>query len=87
MSRHIDGGYGERADGGRQPGQTGPAAAVSGDSIAIAGYLGRSDQFDRSIAAFSQRYTDQNELDYQALATAIRSGCLEALEGVRGAIL
>jgi hypothetical protein len=50
-------------------------------------YLGRSDQFDRSIAAFSQRYTDQNELDYQALATAIRSGCLEALEGVRGAIL
>ena len=64
MSRHIDGGYGERADGGRQPGQTGPAAAVFRRAHAIAGYLGRSDQFDRSIAAFSQRYAEQNELDY-----------------------
>jgi hypothetical protein len=58
------------------------AHARSGDPIAIAAYLGSSDQFDRSIADFSQRYADQNELDYQAFAKAIRSGRLEAHEGV-----
>ena len=58
------------------------AHARSGDPIAIAGYLGRSDQFDRSISDFSQRYADQNELDYQVFTKAIRSGRLEALEGV-----
>ena len=30
---------------------------------------------------FAKRYADQNELDYQAFAEAIRSGRLEALEG------
>ena len=58
------------------------AHARSGDPVAIAAYLGRSDRFDQSITDFSQRYADQNELDYQAFATAIRSGRLEALEGV-----
>jgi uncharacterized protein (DUF2252 family) len=58
------------------------AHARSGDPVAIAAYLGKSDQFDRSITDFSQRYADQNELDYQAFATAIRSGRLEAHEGV-----
>jgi uncharacterized protein (DUF2252 family) len=58
------------------------AHARSGDPIAIATYLGSSDQFDRSITDFSQRYADQNELDYQAFVKAIRSGRLEALEGV-----
>jgi sugar/nucleoside kinase (ribokinase family) len=58
------------------------AHARSGDPIAIAAYLGEDDQFDRSIADFSSRYADQNERDYQAFATAIRSGRLEALEGV-----
>jgi len=58
------------------------AHARSGDPIAIAGYLGGSDQFDGSIDDFSERYADQNELDYQAFAKAIRSGRLEALEGV-----
>jgi uncharacterized protein (DUF2252 family) len=57
------------------------AHARSGDPIAIAAYLGDDDQFDRSIADFAQRYADQNELDYQAFAAAIRSGRLEALEG------
>ena len=57
------------------------AHARSGDPIAIAAYLGEGDQFDRSIADFAQRYADQNELDYQAFADAIRSGRLEALEG------
>ncbi|HKQ00097.1 MAG TPA: DUF2252 domain-containing protein [Actinomycetes bacterium] len=58
------------------------AHARSGDPIAIAAYLGKRDQFDQSIADFSERYDDQNERDYQAFAGAIRSGRLQALEGV-----
>jgi predicted alpha/beta hydrolase len=58
------------------------AHARSGDPIAIARYLGSSDRFDRSITDFSQRYADQNELDHEAFVKAIRSGRLEAHEGV-----
>jgi uncharacterized protein (DUF2252 family) len=57
------------------------AHARSGDPIAIAEYLGRDDDFDRSIGDFSRRYTDRNEQDYQAFAEAVRSGRLAALEG------
>ena len=48
----------------------------------LAAYLGKSDKFDRSITDFSKRYADQNERDYQAFAQAIRSGRLQAIEGV-----
>jgi uncharacterized protein (DUF2252 family) len=58
------------------------AHARSGDPIAIAAYLGESDQFDRSMADFSERYADQNERDHQAFVKAIHSGRLQALEGV-----
>jgi uncharacterized protein (DUF2252 family) len=58
------------------------AHARSGDPVAIAAYLGKRDTFDQSIIDFSQRYADQNEQDYQAFAKAVRSGRLEALEGV-----
>ena len=58
------------------------AHARSGDPIAIAAYLGESDAFDRSIAEFSELYADQNERDYKAFVKAIRSGRLEAIEGV-----
>ena len=58
------------------------AHARSGDPIAIAAYLGEDDQFDRAIIDFSERYADQNERDYQAFVGAIRSGRLQALEGV-----
>ena len=58
------------------------AHARSGDPIAIAEYLGESDQFDQSITDFSERYADQNERDHQAFTGAIRSGRLEAHEGV-----
>jgi hypothetical protein len=58
------------------------AHARSGDPIAIAAYLGKGDQFDRSVTDFSERYAAQNEQDYQAFANAIRSGRLQALEGV-----
>jgi ASC-1-like (ASCH) protein len=53
------------------------AHARSGDRIAIAAYLGKGDSFDRAIAEFSQRYADQNELDYGALADAAKSGRIE----------
>jgi uncharacterized protein (DUF2252 family) len=58
------------------------AHARSGDPIAIAAYLGDEDTFDRSILDFSKRYADQNEQDYEQFVAAIRSGRLEAVEGV-----
>jgi uncharacterized protein (DUF2252 family) len=58
------------------------AHARSGDPIAIAGYLGKTDRFDRSIADFSVRYADQNERDFEAFVGAVRSGRLEAVEGL-----
>ena len=58
------------------------AHARSGDPVAIADYLGTSDAFDTSITDFSQRYADQNEQDYQEFVKAVRSGRLEAVEGV-----
>ena len=58
------------------------AHARSGDPVAIAEYLGDSDAFDRSITDFCERYADQNERDYQEFVTAVRSGRLEAVEGV-----
>ena len=58
------------------------AHARSGDPVAIAAYLGTSDAFDKSITGFSQRYADQNEQDYQEFVNAVRSGRLEAREGV-----
>jgi sugar/nucleoside kinase (ribokinase family) len=58
------------------------AHARSGDPIALAAYLGKKDWFDRSITDFAERYADQNELDYQALSTAIDTGRLTALHGV-----
>jgi uncharacterized protein (DUF2252 family) len=58
------------------------AHARSGDPIAIAACVGEGDEFDTSITDFSQRYADLNERDYQAFVKAIRTGHLEALEGV-----
>ena len=58
------------------------AHARSGDPIAIAAYLGKSDKFDTSVTDFSERYADQNDRDYQAFAEAVRSGRLQAVEGV-----
>ena len=58
------------------------AHARSGDPVAMAAYLGASDAFDKSITDFSQRYADQNEQDYEAFVKAVRSGRLQAVEGV-----
>ena len=50
------------------------AHARSGDRIAIAGYLGGGDTFDRAIAEFAAAYADQNEDDYRALKRAADDG-------------
>ena len=50
------------------------AHARSGDRVAIAAYLGKSDAFDRAIGTFSVAYAEQNERDYKALKEAVRSG-------------
>jgi hypothetical protein len=54
------------------------AHSKSGDPIAIAGYLGSGDRFDRAVGEFSRRYVDQAEQDYRAFGDAIESGRIEA---------
>jgi hypothetical protein len=54
------------------------AHARSGDSIAIASYLGSSDVFDRVIAAFAEADADQNERDHAALLDAMADGRIRA---------
>jgi uncharacterized protein (DUF2252 family) len=54
------------------------AHAKSGDPAMIAGYLGKSDVFDRAIASFSEQYADQAERDHAAFMQAIRQGRIQA---------
>ena len=58
------------------------AHARSGDPVAMAAYLGKNDKFDAAMTDFSTRYADQNERDYEAFLAAIKSGRLEAVEGL-----
>jgi uncharacterized protein (DUF2252 family) len=58
------------------------AHARSGDPVAIAEYLGATDSFDTSVTGFCERYADQNEQDYQKFVAAVRSGRLDAAEGI-----
>jgi uncharacterized protein (DUF2252 family) len=58
------------------------AHARSGDRIAIASYLGKSDVVDRAMADFAVRYADQNERDYESFLKAVRSGRLAAETGL-----
>jgi uncharacterized protein (DUF2252 family) len=57
------------------------AHARTGDRIAIAAYLGRSDKFDRAMAEFGETYADQTERDHAALADAVASGRVQAQGG------
>jgi len=57
------------------------AHARSGDPIAIAGYLGSGDVFDEAVGDFAFSYADQNNRDYKAFQTAIKSGQIEAESG------
>lgn len=58
------------------------AHARSGSSIAIAAYLGGSTRFESSMVGFAEAYADQNERDHAALVEAVRTGRLQATEGV-----
>jgi uncharacterized protein (DUF2252 family) len=53
--------------------------ARSGNASVISGYLGKSDIFDKAIAAFSIAYADQNEKDHAALKRAIHNGRVKAV--------
>lgn len=55
------------------------AHAKSGDAATISGYLGKGDQFDDAMGAFSLAYANQNEQDYAALVKAERDGRIAAL--------
>jgi Uncharacterized protein conserved in bacteria (DUF2252) len=46
------------------------------------GYVSVSATLGRSVTDFSKRYADQNEQDYQQLVQAVRTGRLEAVEGM-----
>ncbi len=53
--------------------------ARSGDAAMLSGYMGKSDAFDRALAAFSLAYADQNERDHAALAKAVKTGAVKAV--------
>ena len=59
-----------------------PFTFYRGTAKIMAAYLGRSDKFDRSISDFAQRYAEQNDRDYEEFVEAVRSGRLEAREGL-----
>jgi uncharacterized protein (DUF2252 family) len=59
------------------------AHARTGDSIAIAAYLGNSDRFDRAIAAFAAAYADQNQRDYEELVAAAERGSVVVADDPR----
>lgn len=54
------------------------AHARAGDPIAISGYLGSGDVFDRAIEGFASAYADQNERDYATYLAAIELGRVQA---------
>ena len=58
------------------------AHARSGDRIAIAAYLGKSDAFDRALVEFSCAYAEQNDSDYEALTAAVKAGRIIAETGL-----
>jgi len=58
------------------------AHARSGSTSAIAGYLGKSDGFERAIESFAVAYAEQNERDYQALVQAEADGRIQVRHGV-----
>ncbi len=54
------------------------AHARAGDPIAIAAYLGDSDDFPKAVARFAERYADRNEQDHALFTEAIAAGRLPA---------
>jgi uncharacterized protein (DUF2252 family) len=56
------------------------AHARSGDRVAIAAYLGSSGTFDEAVADFAVEYAEQNDRDHAALAAAVASGRVTAVD-------
>jgi uncharacterized protein (DUF2252 family) len=56
--------------------------ARTGDRIAIAAYLGKSDRFERALAEFAEAYADQTERDHAALDAAVAAGRVTAVGGL-----
>lgn len=54
------------------------AHARSGDSVAIAAYLGSSDNFGRAIQEFADAYSQQNARDFNTYTKAINEGRVTA---------
>ena len=50
----------------------------AGDAAMIAGYVGKSDQFDQAIADYAVGYADQVERDYATFVKAVRNGQLKS---------
>jgi hypothetical protein len=57
------------------------AHARTGDPVAVAAYLGKSERFDAAIESFAAGYADQTERDHAALRAAIAIGRLPAVRG------
>jgi hypothetical protein len=62
----------------RTPGRWRAPTRARETASSISGYLGAGGAFDDAVAAFAERYADQNEADYQALRTAVAEGRVEA---------
>ncbi|MFD6244288.1 DUF2252 domain-containing protein [Streptomyces roseolus] len=58
------------------------AHAHSADPRLIAGYCGKSEEFDEAVAAFAVAYADRTTADHADLLTAIRTGRMAAETGV-----
>jgi uncharacterized protein (DUF2252 family) len=58
------------------------AHARVGDAAAICGYCGKSPVLDKALVAWAEAYGDQTEQDHARLVQAIRSGKVNAIQGV-----
>lgn len=58
------------------------AHAQSPDGAVVRGYLDKGESFDTAVATWSRLYADQSEKDHATLVEAVRTGRLEAHEGV-----
>jgi uncharacterized protein (DUF2252 family) len=58
------------------------AHARSGDAAAIAGYLGKGNEFGKALARFALAYATQNERDHAELQQAITDGRVDATPGI-----
>jgi uncharacterized protein (DUF2252 family) len=56
------------------------AHANSGDGPVIAGYLGKSDAFDKALGTFALKYAAQTVTDHRALEEARKDGRIEVID-------